>query len=141
MSGSAFAEVAFLSYCDVSYAGARACVEALEWHKTRGHEVVSESFGILTESARPSVAHPQSPSINDSISTVSVGGRRIASYAIVHCPLLLSHAAANAAAIARALAQRGARRIFLVSAVHQPIFDGIRCQVLARKPAQFPFLR
>ena len=135
MSVSAVADLAFLSYCDVSYAGARACVEALEWHRACGHTVVSEPLGIITENCIPSISLPQLPSAPDTLSTVSIGGRVVASYAIVHCALLRTHAAANAAAIITALSQRGARRIFLLSAVHQPLFSGLRCQVLS-KPHQ-----
>lgn len=129
MSAPVVAELAFLSYCDVSYAGARACVEALEWHRARGHTVVSQPLGVITQCGSPSVSHPQCPAASDTLSTVSIGTRVVASYAIIHCALLRAHAASNAAAIVAALSQRGARRIFLLSSVHQPLFSGLRCQV------------
>ena len=118
-----------MSYCDVSYAGARACVEALEWHRARGHTVVSQPLGIITQCGSPSVPLPQCPAASDTLSTVSIGTRVVASYAIIHCALLRAHAASNAAALISALSQRGARRIFLLSSVHQPLFSGLRCQV------------
>jgi hypothetical protein len=129
MEASAVAELTFLSYCDVSYAGARVLVEAVEWHRARGHAVRSEPLGIITQSATPAVPLPQLASAAVTVSTVSIDGRIVATYAVIHTALLRSHAAANSAAVLSALAERGARRIFVLSAVHHPIFTGLRCQV------------
>ena len=147
MSTHTFSELAFLSYCDVSYAGARVLIEAVEWHKAQRHAVVSENLNIVTECSSPCVALPSLPSAAITVSTVSISGRATAScalplpsssasvrnvsrrYAIVHCALLRSHAAAVAAGVVSALAQRGCRRVFLISAVHQPLFAGLSFKV------------
>ena len=89
----------------------------------------SEALGIITQSATPAVPLPQLPSAAVTVSTVSIDGRIVATYAVVHTALLRSHASANSAAVLSALAERGARTIFLLSAVHHPIFTGLRCQV------------
>ena len=129
MDAPAVSELVFLSYCDVSYAGVRASVEAIQWHKAAGHTVQSHPLSIIVQCGNPSVPLPEMPSASATLTTVTMCGRVVASYAIIHCALLRSHAAANAAAVLSVLAQRGARRIFLLSAVHQPIFKGLRCQV------------
>ncbi len=129
MDGPAVAELAFLSYCDVSYAGARACVEAIAWHKASGHTVECQPLAGISQCGKPCVALPDIPSAPVSLTTVTTGGRAVVSYAVIHCALLRTHAAANAAAVVSVLAQRGARRIFLLSAVHQPVFAGLRFQV------------
>jgi hypothetical protein len=79
MAAAPLAELAFFAYCDVSYAGARALVEAIEWHKSRGHTVVSESLGLITECGIPCVPLPHIPSATVSVSTVSVNGRALVS--------------------------------------------------------------
>jgi hypothetical protein len=136
MAASEVAELTFLSYCDVSYAGARVLTEAVQWHRARGHNVLSETLGIVTQNATPAVPLPQLPLASVTVSTVTVDGRVIASYAVIHTALLRTHAAANAAAVLSALVQRGARRIFVLSAVHQPLFAGLRCQVLPSSDSQ-----
>jgi hypothetical protein len=129
MDGPAVAELVLLSYCDVSYAGVRAAVEAIEWHRACGHIIETRPLAIIAQCGTPSVPLPGMPSASATVSTVTFGGRVVVTYAVVHCALLRSHAAANAAAVISALALRGASRIFLLSAVHQPLFAGLRCQV------------
>ena len=133
MAAPDVAELAFLSYCDVSYAGVRALVETIEWHKACGHDVVSQPLEVIMQSGHPSVPLPHLPSASATISTVTINGRLSATYAVVHSALLRTHAAAIAASVISELARRGARRIFLLSVLHQPLFSGLRCVVRASK--------
>jgi hypothetical protein len=126
---SAIAELVLVSYCDVSFAGARACIEAIQWHESQGHKVVSEPLGVVVSDAFPAVLCPRNPDAFDSLTTVFIGESAVVTYAIIHAALLRTHAAATSAAIVSLLAQRGALRIVLLSATHQLALSGLCCQV------------